>query len=43
MQPGSVKKAIARLIDLRLIYVVEGEYKFTNPFFKAWLIAESLT
>jgi hypothetical protein len=42
MQPGSVKKAIARLIDLRLIYVVDSEYKFTNPFFKAWLIAESI-
>jgi hypothetical protein len=41
-QPGSVKKAMARLIDLKLIYVVDGEYKFTNPFFKAWLIAENI-
>jgi hypothetical protein len=43
MQLCSVKKAIARLINVRLIYVVGGEYKFTNPFFKAWLIEPKIS
>jgi AAA+ ATPase superfamily predicted ATPase len=35
---ASAKKALDRLIKLKLIYRHEGEYKFVNPFFKAWLI-----
>lgn len=37
-QPGSIKKALNRLAEQRLIYRIGGEYKFVNPFFKEWLI-----
>jgi hypothetical protein len=41
IQPGSVKKSTSLLMDLKLIYVVERGFKFTNPFFKAWLLTEN--
>lgn len=37
-QPASVKKALNRLIKLKIIYKFNREYKFINPFFKAWLL-----
>ncbi|MCK4764210.1 MAG: ATP-binding protein [Candidatus Aminicenantes bacterium] len=37
-QPASVKKALTRLIKLRIIYRYKREYKFINPFFRSWLI-----
>lgn len=37
-QPASVKKALNRLIQLKIIYRYQKEYKFINPFFKSWLI-----
>ena len=39
---SSIKKAIERLIDLKVIFYIEGEYRFTNPFFRAWLLYKSL-
>lgn len=36
--PASVKKAIDRLVQLKIIYRYQGEYKFVNPFFKSWLL-----
>lgn len=36
-QPGSVKKALNRLVDMRIIFNSGTEYKFSNPFFKHWL------
>ena len=36
--PASIKKALNRLIQLKVIYRHEGEYKFVNPFFKTWLM-----
>jgi hypothetical protein len=36
--PASVKKALNRLIQLKVIFRHEGEYKFVNPFFKTWLL-----
>jgi len=36
--PGSVKKALSRLVQLKIIYRQKGEYKFVNPFFKTWLL-----
>jgi len=36
--PGSVKKAMVRLEDQRLIFRENGEYKFVNPFFRSWLL-----
>jgi len=38
MLPASIKKALNRLMKLKIIYHHEGEYKFVNPFFKSWLI-----
>lgn len=35
---SSVKKALQRLERLKVIYRYSGEYKFVNPFFKAWLL-----
>ena len=36
--PGSVKKALDRLVQLKIIYRFQREYRFVNPFFKSWLI-----
>ena len=36
--PASIKKSLSRLIDLRIIYRYQKEYKFINPFFKSWLL-----
>lgn len=35
--PASIQKAIDRLQKLKIIFEYEGEYKFVNPFFGAWL------
>ncbi|MBN1577166.1 MAG: ATP-binding protein [Chitinispirillaceae bacterium] len=39
-QPGSIQKALERLIGLRIIYLVNREYKYVNPFFRAWLLGK---
>ncbi len=36
--PSSVRKAITRMIELNILYEGGGEYKFINPFFRAWLL-----
>jgi len=36
--PASVKKALNRLVQIKVIYRYRGEYKFINPFFKLWLL-----
>jgi hypothetical protein len=36
--PASIKKALSRLVQLKIIYRHQGEYKFVNPFFKSWLL-----
>jgi hypothetical protein len=35
--PSTVKRAITRLIKLNILFESEDEYRFTNPFFRAWL------
>ncbi len=35
---ASVLKALNRLIQLRIIFKAGDEYKFANPFFRAWLL-----
>jgi uncharacterized protein len=35
--PSTVKRAITRLIKLNILFESENEYRFTNPFFRAWL------
>ena len=36
--PASIKKALNRLVQLKTVHRHDGEYKFVNPFFKAWLL-----
>jgi hypothetical protein len=36
--PASVKKSLVRLEQLKIIYRSQEEYRFTNPFFKRWLV-----
>ena len=36
--PASVKKALNRLVRMKIVYQHERRYKFVNPFFKTWLI-----
>lgn len=35
--PASVKKALNRMEQLKIVYGYQGEYRFVNPFFRAWL------
>ena len=39
---SSIKKAIERLMDLKIVFYIEEEYRFTNPFFRAWLLYKKL-
>lgn len=41
-QPSSVTKAIKKLLKLQVIFKSNKEYRFVNPFFKAWLNARNL-
>jgi hypothetical protein len=38
-QPSSVSRAIARLVKMKILFVQEKEYRFVNPFFRAWLVS----
>ena len=35
---GAVRKALKRLEDNDLVYAVDGEYRFTDSFFKEWVV-----
>ncbi len=35
---GAVRKALLRLEDNDLVYQVDGEYRFTDSFFRQWLL-----
>jgi hypothetical protein len=41
-QASSVRRALNRLLELRIIFHYENEYKFVNPFFRAWLLHKKL-
>jgi hypothetical protein len=36
--PSSVRRAVTRMVDINILYETGREYKFINPFFRAWLI-----
>jgi hypothetical protein len=40
--PATIKKALTRMIQLKIIYRYQGEYKFVNPYFKSWLLFKNL-
>ncbi len=35
---GAMRTAIKRLVAKRLVYQFGGKYRFTNPFFRAWIL-----
>ena len=37
-QPSSAKAALKRLLELKIIFLYENEYRFVNPFFRVWLL-----
>lgn len=37
---SSVRRAILRMVDINLLYENSGEYRFINPFFRAWLLQQ---
>jgi hypothetical protein len=41
-QSSSVRRALHRLIDMKIVFHLESEYRFVNPFFRAWLLQKKL-
>jgi len=39
--PSTVKRGVDRLLNLNIIFEYQGEYRFVNPFFRAWLLQNS--
>lgn len=37
-QASSAQAALKRLLDLKIVFYYEKEYRFVNPFFRAWLL-----
>jgi hypothetical protein len=36
--PSTVRRAVNRLLQLNILFESSGEYRFVNPFFRAWII-----
>jgi uncharacterized protein len=36
--PSTVRRAVKRLLQLSILFESSGEYRFVNPFFRAWII-----
>jgi AAA+ ATPase superfamily predicted ATPase len=36
--PTTIRKAISRLVELKILYMSNGEFRFVNPFFAQWLV-----
>jgi hypothetical protein len=36
--PSTVRRAVNRLLQLGILFESSGEYRFVNPFFRAWII-----
>jgi len=41
-QASSVHRALNRLLELRIVFHHENDYRFVNPFFRAWLLYKKL-
>ena len=41
-QASSAQAALKRLLDLKIIFYYENEYRFVNPFFRTWLLYKNL-
>lgn len=35
---GSIRKSVLRMVERDILYAHEGGYKFSNPFFRVWLL-----
>ncbi len=35
--PSSVRRAISRMININILFESKNEYRFVNPFFRAWI------
>jgi len=38
---ATAKRAVDRLVVDKVVYLHKGEYKFFNPFFKAWILSKT--
>jgi len=36
--PSTVRRAVNRLLQLNILFESSGEYRFVNPFFRAWIL-----
>lgn len=36
--PSTVRRAVNRLLQLSILFKSSGEYRFVNPFFRAWIL-----
>jgi AAA+ ATPase superfamily predicted ATPase len=36
--PTTIRKALTRLVELKILFMNEGEFRFVNPFFAQWLV-----
>lgn len=43
MNASAVRKAVQRLVATSLLYEVDGEYRFFNPFFRHWLLQKGIS
>jgi uncharacterized protein len=41
-QASSAQAILKRLLDLKILFYYEKEYRFVNPFFRAWLLYKKL-
>ena len=41
-QASSIRRALGRLVDLKILFHYENEYRFINPFLRAWLLHKKL-
>ena len=41
-QPSSVRRAISKLIKMKIVFAKNKEYHFVNPFFRAWIITAGI-
>ena len=40
MPTSSIRRIISKLVDQRIIYPSKGAYRFSNPFFREWLLVQ---
>ncbi len=41
-QPSSAAKAVEKLIRAQIIFKIQNEYRFVNPFFREWLVYKDI-